>query len=209
MNSRKDRWRIFAIIAVFLIITISTSLYLTKPNESTNQTTLLKPTPSPMAYPTENWGTLTNLGYTIKYPQDAKAEARDGETLILFVGQKQIASGRTQTELFDGYIVRIGEIVSDSKLALEEISKAERDNAENNCQVREDGKVTQLVTKSIDGKTGYQYSAEGCYIDYTETIVSFENKTYRISQSYTGDATDQPKYKEITNQILSTLNFED
>jgi len=209
MNNQKGRGKIFAIISVLLMITILVGLYLLNPQESIKDTTVVKPTPSPMAFPTDNWGTLTNLGYTIKHPQDTKAEARDGETLILFVGQKQVASGRTQTELFDGYMVRIGEVVNDSKLSLEQISKSERDNAENNCQVREDGKVTPLTAISIDGRPGYQYSAEGCYVDYTETIVSFKDKIYRISQSYIGDATDQPKYKEITNQILSTLNFGD
>ncbi len=124
------------------------------------------------------------------------------------MGQKQIDSGRTQTELFDGYSFRIGEIMNESKLALEQLSKNERENAQNNCLEREKGQVSQLRTVSISGLTGYQYSVEGCYIDYTETIVSFKDKIYRISQLYVGDVEDQGKYKETTNQILSTLRFE-
>ena len=124
------------------------------------------------------------------------------------MGQKQIDSGRTQTELFAGYSFRIGEIMNESKLALEQLSKNERENAQNNCLEREKGQVSQLRTVSISGLTGYQYSVEGCYIDYTETIVSFKDKIYRISQLYVGDVEDQGKYKETTNQILSTLRFE-
>lgn len=172
-------------------------------NQKNNQA----PIPTSTLDLTENWNSFTNLNHTFKYPSEATAEAREDESIVHFMGQKQIDSGRTQTELFDGYSIRIGEIINDSKLTLEQLSKNERQNAQNNCLEREGGQVSQLETISISGRTGYQYFAVGCYVDYAETIVSFEDKFYRISQSYVGDVEDQKKYQKITNQILSTFKF--
>lgn len=178
-----------------------------QPQNDKQENNQVQLTPSPTFDPTENWNSFTNLNHSFKYPSEATAEAREDESIVRFMGQKQIDSGRTQTELFDGYSFRIGEIINDSKLTLEQLSKNERQNAQNNCLERESGQVSQLETISVSGRIGYQYSAAGCYVDYTETIVSFGDKFYRISQSYVGDVEDQKRYQEITNQILSTFKF--
>lgn len=196
------------ILFVSLVIAGITGWFYFQPLNNKQENNQIQSTPSPTFDPTESWKTLSNFNHTLKYPREAKAETRESESVISFIGRKQIDSGRTQTELFDGYSFRIGEIINDSKLALEQLSKNERENAQNNCLEREGGQISPLESISIDGQVGYQYSAEGCYIDYTETIVSFESKIYRISQSYVGDVEDQKKYKEITNKILSTLRFE-
>lgn len=166
-----------------------------------------QPTPTPSIKIPENWKTLTNLNHVFKYPEEATGEAREDESIVYFMGKKQIDSGRTQTELFDGYSFRVGEISSTSELPLKELANGERENAINNCSERENDQVSQLKNVFIDGQVGYQYSVQGCYIDYTETIASFDNKFYRISQSYVGDPEDQRKYQEITNQILSSFKF--
>ncbi len=161
---------------------------------------------SPKQDPTENWKTLTNLNHTFKYPGEATGEAREDESLVYFMGQKQIDSGRTQTELFDGYSFRVGEVTNDSNLSLEEFTEMERENAVSNC-TSEDGVVSKVTSVVISEQDGFQYSATGCYIDYTETIVVYDNIFYRISQSYVGDIEDQDKYEDITNQILSSFQF--
>lgn len=173
-------------------------------NNQKNQSAQLTPTPV-FAIP-NNWKTLSNLNHIFMYPPEAKADAREAESLVFYMGQKQIDSGRTQTELFDGYSFRTGIIDAKSDMTLEQVAKNERDNARENCQ-SEKGQVSQLKSIVIDGYVGFQYFARECYIDYTETIVSFEDKIYRISQSYVGDTKDQEKYKEITDQILSSLKF--
>jgi hypothetical protein len=156
--------------------------------------------------PTKDWKTLTNLDHTFRYPAEATAEAREDESLAFFMGQKQIDSGRTQTELFDGYSFRVGEVANDSNLPLEELAEMERESAVNNCH-SEDGEVSRLTAVIVSEQEGFQYSATGCYIDYTETIIAHDNIFYRISQSYVGDTEDQDKYEEITNQILSSFQF--
>lgn len=194
-------------LLVFLIITglISWVYFQLRNNEQ--ESNQVQPTPSPTLDQTSGWKSLSNSNYSLKYPNEAKGEVRENESVVSFMGQKQIDSGRTQTELFDGYSFRVGEIVNDSKLSLEELSKNERENAQSNCLNMDSGQVSQLEKVSINGQVGYQYSAVGCYTDYTETIISFKDKMYRISQLYVGNEADQRNYKETTNRILSTLKF--
>lgn len=153
-----------------------------------------------------NWKTLTNNDYSLKYPIEATAEERDGESQVYFMGQKQIDSGRTQTELFDGYSFRVGNIVGVPTNDLKQLAMKERDNADQNCNY-ENGKVSDLTAIKVGDQEAFQYSAEGCYVDYKETIVNFDGNFYRISQSYFGDTEDYEGYKDITNKILTTLEF--
>lgn len=176
--------------------------------DSTQKTEPIVVDITPTPNPTESWEVLNNLGYKFKYPTEAKGESREEESLVVHMGQKQIDSGRTQTELFDGYSFRVGEIINDKNLTLEQLAKGERENTQNNCN-SEDGKVSEVKIFKVDGKNGFQYSALSCYIDYTETIVENAGKFYRISQSYVGEPTDQEDYKKTTEQILGTFEFLD
>ncbi len=164
------------------------------------------PTFSPSPTPSENWKTFTNPPYALQYPSEATAEARDNESIIFFMGQKQLDSGRTQTELFDGYSFRIGIIPPDLAVSFEQLATNERGLVQENCQIK-GGQVSQLQSVVVAGQAGFQYSVQGCYLDYTETIVSFNGVTYRISQSYAGEVSDQKIYQEITNKIFSSLTF--
>ena len=82
----------------------------------------------------------------------------------------------------------------------------ERENAVENCDY-EDGKISSLKSVSIGGAKGFQYSAVNCYIDYTETLLISNDNYYRVSQSYVGDEDDYNGYKQITRDIVATLNF--
>ena len=154
----------------------------------------------------DGWKILTNKDHSIKYPSEATAVAREEESLIYYMGQKQIDSGRTQTELFDGYSFRVGKIRNVTTNDLKQLALSERNNTMENCN-NEDGVVSDLLPVKVGGQGGFQYSAKGCYIDYTETIVGFDGNFYRISQSYVGDNEDYAGYKETTNMILATLEF--
>ena len=110
------------------------------------------------------------------------------------------------TELFDGYAVRIGLIKGERGITFEELAKNERENAQTNCNDQK-GQISQIIEVEVDKHPGYQYSSQGCYLDYTDTIVSFKNQVYRITQSYVGEEKDQQTYKTITNEIYSTLKF--
>jgi hypothetical protein len=157
---------------------------------------------------TIDWELLINNNYSLKYPKEATVETRDNESLVYFMGQKQIDSGRTQTELFDGYSFRLEKILDNSANSLVELSTKERNNAIENCNY-ENGSISDLIALKIDGKEAFQYYATGCYIDYTESFVSYNGEYYRISQSYVGDEEDYMGYKDITKNILSTIKYID
>lgn len=159
-----------------------------------------------------SWQTHSNTNFSFKYPSEAKAETRNDssislvESVVFFMGQKQITSGRTQTELFDGYIFNIRDITSEVIGEFEAFALAERNNSENGCE-NDNGLVSELQTVNIGSAAGYQFSVTNCYVDHTQTLLSANGKLYRISQSYVGDEEDYLKYKEITFTILNTLSF--
>jgi len=154
----------------------------------------------------EGWETQSTNNFSFMYPTEAKAEGRESESIVVYMGQKQIDSGRTQTELFDGYSFRVGRFEQTDNQSLKEAAESDRNNAEVGCEGY-DGTVSELVEVAVADTLGYQYSSKGCYIDYTNTFVENSEIIYLVSQSYVGDKDDQDKYKEITNQILSTLTF--
>ena len=180
-------------LAVILVLAIAKLT-----TQDTNKDTLQN-IPSPNQEIEAGWKTLTSSNYSLSYPEEATSEARENESLIFFMGPKQIASGRTQTELFDGYSFRIESTLIPPNTDIENFAESQRKSAQDNCLSYETASVSELKSITITNQPAFQYSAEGCYIDYTETILSFNNNTYRISQSYTGDKEDQTTYKEITN----------
>lgn len=190
-------------ILLFVIVVLLAFFWYTRDNQ---QSVLMQFTPTPSSVAMQDWSTLSHSEYTLRYPKEAKGEVRDNEAVIVFMGQKQIDSGRTQTELFDGYSFRVGVISSDQGVPLAQLVKTERENAQNNCQT-EGGIVSDVRPATISGQAAFQYSVRGCYIDYTETFLRVQNTTYRISQSYVGEAEDQATYQAITDQILSSLTF--
>ncbi len=125
------------------------------------------------------------------------------ESIVVYMGPEQMNSGRTQTELFDGYSFRMGNVSLAPYATLEELVTTERKNAQEHCQ--EGGVVSDITPTKVAGQDAFRYVATGCYIDYTETFVGFKDRYYRISQSYVG--TMQESYKGITDQILSSVQF--
>ena len=154
-----------------------------------------------------DWETFSTSGISLTHPSEAITEVENDGLLVRFMGQKQIDSGRTQTELFDGYILRVETILAEPADTLDTLSETERTNAETNCQ-SETGNVTQLQSVDIDSQNAFQFTATGCYIDYTTTIAEVNDKFYRISQSYVGTPEDQEMYHTITDQMVDSLTFE-
>lgn len=166
-----------------------------------------KNTPAPTST-LEKWKVLTNTTHTLQYPPKATGEARENESIVFFMGPKQIASGRTQTELFDGYSVRIGKMDSVSEVSPEKLAVHEKENSEKNCLSYDEASVSPIKNVVVSSLPGFQYAVMNCYVDYTETILSFNGALYRISQSYVGNPVDQQEYKEITEAIVASIRFQ-
>lgn len=216
-NGQKIALGLFSVV---LIIIGLTSFF---PNQSNNQKApATQSSPSPEASPaletsgmpetspeeqseTGTWPVLSTATFSFRYPEGSLAESSQTDSFVRFMGQKQIDSGRTQTELFDGFIFRIEPIPVDSDSILEQVAETERKNSQANCTT-DAGQVSALNPVIIDGLNAHQFSAVGCS-DYTLTIVKSGTITYRITALYIGEDVDRPNYKKTTEQILSTVKF--
>jgi len=155
---------------------------------------------------TSNWDVYESSlkSYSFKHPPGLKSDtgaAGVGFESIRFmlVGPTQMASGRTQTELFDGYAFIVTKLGSSTTLDPKKEIETQQKNSVSNCQ--DVGAVTSVI---VAGKQAYQYAAN-CRGTYTTTYVSNGMNTYSITQSYAGG--NQEAYKTITDQILSTFKF--
>lgn len=167
-------------------------------------------TPTNILNPTQGWETYRSSAYTLKHPDGLKSDtgatgAGVESIRFQFMGPKQIASGRTQTSLFDGYsfvVTKVG--LATEKTAVQRANEA-RSNTKDNCGA--EVILSEIKEIQIGNSTGIQYSVKNCMGDYTNTFVTNGGYVYEITQLYTGDKEDQQKYEEITNQIFSTFRF--
>lgn len=196
---------LIAIGALILVVILFLSR-IQKNTPSLQETDQVTPTETPTIIIPQEWQTFTNALVTLKHPKEATAEDMSGEVVVRFMGKKQIDSGRTQTELFDGYFVRIEKIVNNANATLEEVSTSEVSSAQTNC-INENGQVSPYTRVRINNVEAHQFTVVGCSLDHTETVISHNNNFYRITQAYVGDTEDQDRYKTITDQIVSTLTF--
>lgn len=167
-------------------------------------------TPTGISDPTQGWEAYSGSAYTFKHSTGLKSDtgaAGAGVESIRFqfMGQKQIASGRTQTSLFDGYsfvVTKVG--LASEKTAIQRANEARR-NTKDNCGP--EVLLSEIKEIQIGKSTGIQYSVKNCMGDHTNTFATNGNYVYEITQLYTGDKEDQQKYEEITNQIFLTFRF--
>jgi hypothetical protein len=179
---------------------------------TTNQQDSRVPAPLPINTPdqTKDWETYTGIEYSFKIPKGLKSDtgaAGVGFESIRFqyMGPKQIASGRTQTSIFDGYSFVVTKIGSVSQKTPAQWASESRNSTNDICGpevVLSD--TTQIV---IDAGTGVQYTVRNCMADYTASYVAYNGSVYEITQLYVGEGEDQRNYEEITNQIFNTLKF--
>ena len=169
------------------------------------------PTDTPTIFDsTANWETYTSLEYSFKHPKDLKSDTGAAGTgfesiRFQFIGSKQIASGRTQTSLFDGYSFVVTKIGSTTQKTPEQWATERRYNSKENCGPEVILSDVKQIT--VDKANGVQYSVKNCIGDYTSSYVSNGGSVYEVTQLYVGEQADQKEYEEITNQIFNTLKF--
>lgn len=183
--------------------------YLPTPTQS--PVILSDPTPTlNISDTTADWETYTGSQYSFKHPaglkSDTGAAGIGAESIrFQFMGPKQIASGRTQTSIFDGYSFVVTKLnVSEEKTPIEWAAER-RTSAIEICS--SDIIMSEIIPISIDKGVGVQYTVKNCLGDYTSSYIAYGNTVYEINQLYTGDEADQKQYEAITNQIFNTLKF--
>lgn len=159
---------------------------------------------------TSDWDTYKspNDEYSFKYPPDVNLNSyQEGDydgISIAFVGPTQTSSGRTQTELLEGYGMNIIEIPNIDTLSLTE-SSWKADNQSSDPVVSYS--ISEIKEIEIGSKTGYQYevSNRGSAI---VTFVPLSNTSLRIVGRYAGfNPRQEDEYYKILDQILSTFEF--
>lgn len=159
-----------------------------------------------------DWDTYKspNNEYSLKYPPEAILNTyQEGEyegISVSLIGPTQTASGRTQTELSEGYGMSIIEIPNIDAQPLAE-SNWDADNQSSDPEIPHS--ISKIKVIEIGAKTGYQYevSNRGSAI---VTFVPLSNTSLRIVGRHAGFTPKQEdEYYKILGQILSTFEFSD
>ena len=152
----------------------------------------------------ENWKTYTSQKYNFefKYPPEARlSDQSEGYVAVSFMGEKQKASGRTQTELFDGYAFNIADVTAGGYRDLDDFYAQKVSELKEICTKIGDPKET-----TISGRRAITQRLS-CLNDYDSYYVLSNNTYFEISLFQVGEAEDLPNYTETVNKIFSTFKF--
>jgi hypothetical protein len=151
---------------------------------------------------------LKNDYFTLKYDSSATTSARTAPDsrswVISYMGQEQKDSGRTQTELFDGYIIEITrfETVGDNP---------DRVQAEADRQSTIDACDPDSLTEITQGKIGVYPALTfygGCLGEADYYYLMLADSLYRITAMIVGSDQSQSLYKATVDAMFSSLRFE-
>ena len=153
---------------------------------------------------TKNWNTYSSQKYNFefKYPVEATlSDQSEGYVSVSFMGEKQKASGRTQTELFDGYAFNVARTAGSGYRDLDDFYTKKVQQLKDICSEIGDPKET-----TISGKRAITQSMS-CFNDYEVSYALNNNMYFEMSLLYVGDEEDIPRYKDRVQQIFSTFRF--
>ena len=202
---------IIAAILLLLVVGGTAAYFLVFKNQVATPTSTPTPEATATPDPTADWETYTTNEYSFKHPlglkSDTGAAGRAFESIrFSFMGQKQIASGKIETELSDGYAFTVTKIGSIDTTSPKQEAEKEYSNSKESCP--SDNAIVEIIAKTtIDNNEAYRFSVKDCLGDYTLSFVSSDKFVYSIIQLYVGDSEDYSGYKLITDQILSTFKF--
>lgn len=168
----------------------------TSPSPAISVTPLLTPAT------TEKLSTET---FTLEYPSTATLSSYtspDSRTwAISYMGDVQRQSGRTQTELFDGYSVSLTlfEAVGDDVAR----SQAQSDR-QTTVDCSSETEVTPLTTTKLSELDAWTFTG-GCLGTSTNYYLTLPDKILRVSVMTAGSEPILSDYKKTVDQIISSL----
>lgn len=201
--------RMVAILAIILVILLGSWYYFNN-SETNNTNGDAQPTPTVTPTPNEeqtSTETYSNDIFAFNYPENASLDEQPDMVRLVHVGEKQTASGRTQTELADGYtfqVLTISNMNTDLK-TLDEHVQSEINSAKEICP----DEVITTKNITLNGHEGVQYSTM-CRMPATYTYFEHHGEVYLVLQTYTSypnEDEDLEMYKEATNQIYNSFKF--
>jgi hypothetical protein len=178
----------------------STPITTTSPAPSAS----LAPSASPIAVSPLNTDFFT-LTYPVEATTPAVIKSPDSiEWRIMYMGDTQKASGRTQTELFDGYMVSL------TRFEVPTSTNSARLQAEADRQSTIDACGEGGATPISEGKVG-SYPAltffGGCLGEATQYYLTNNGELYRITAMVVGPETTLKSYNQLVQNIFTSLKF--
>jgi len=172
--------------------------------ETTTTPNITQPTESP-AVVANDWKTYENTTYefTFRYPPEANVNDTGSNYMsVNFMGQKQIDSGRTQTELFDGYAMNVVDLTDEGDFSsLDDFAEARMSQFDDVCSM-----VSEPKTGSVN-ENPYITVDASCLGDFTIFYFENSNRFYEVGLLVTGDKEDTPGYQQTVNDMFSTFTF--
>lgn len=106
--------------------------------------------------------------------------------------------------LSEGYTFRITENTLE-KRTLAGITETKRQSYANTCS--KNAVITDIFDATINNKPAKTFEVSNCEPDYKITFVEHEGKFYELAQIYNGNIGIVQKYRSITDEILTSLQF--
>ncbi|RJR28152.1 hypothetical protein C4564_06350 [Candidatus Microgenomates bacterium] len=168
------------------------------------------PTPEATADDTmANWETYTGPGYSFKHPPvfESPVETEEGgwtgASMVMF-GETQKASGRTQTELFDGLVIRT--LINTSEYTSAKDAADAYHQADDNSTRTISSSVSEIQEITVGGKTAYYYEVHG-FGDARMYFIDLGSSVLRATILYAGAEEDVKNFLSLADKIISTFEF--
>lgn len=153
----------------------------------------------------EDWETYISdeYGFTFRYPSEANLNDDSNNYMsISFMGQKQKDSGRTQTELFDGYSFNVVDLTDEGDFEdLNEFAQSRIDQLKEVCSEVSDPSMAMV------NENKYVSVDTVCLGDFTNYYFENNGNYLEVGMLATGDEEDLPEYEKIVEKIFSTFDF--
>lgn len=148
-----------------------------------------------------------NKDYSFKYPKEGTLSNYNEGTykgvMLRFLGSTQTSSGRTETSLTDGLVVKTL-LITNMNQSLQEFAESQRKVELNTLP--EAPTVSSLSQLTINGQTAFTYTLGGTS-NAKVVFVKIEKGILKMSGLYEGDSAAKTKYLNLFDQILTTFKF--
>lgn len=217
-KSNKKLFIIIAIVVALLVIVAAVAFAYSQMNKPamvepfpTPEAIMEEASPTPEAMvDTTGWESYVGEGYTLMYPSTFSAsdteENGDKGISLLMHGETQKNSGRTQTELFDGIVIKSLLVSNTDQQSLMEYANSQQMAAKSSLDPQSEDTISDLAAVTIAGQNAYMYDIHG-YSDAKMYFLGKGNTIVKIIVIYAGSDADVPGYLSLADQILSTFKF--
>ncbi|MBP9669961.1 hypothetical protein KBD75_01020 [Candidatus Woesebacteria bacterium] len=198
------------ILYLVLILIIAAISYLKWQNrgESVATTPAASPSPTATAQASDNQ-VLTTDYFSLTYPKVATSspvsESPDSTSWsIRYMGEKQASSGRTQTELFDGYAITVTvfpTVVGDEPANTQ--AESDRQGTIDGCG---ESSVTKIKNDEVAGNQAISFTG-GCIGEATNFYFMDKEILFRISTMAVGEPEDVFTYQQTVDQALASVKL--